>query len=258
MAAAPFGGRRAAARRRPSGGRSIGLYGLGVAWCVRTAAPAAEAGAALIHDVGMIQTPAEIVFKAGPLTDSERIILQRHALAGRDAALRLYPGGGWPVDAVADHHERVDGSGYPHGKSSRELGEHARLLAVCDVYAAFSSPRPHRRAADPRTALADTLALAEAGTLDRAQCEKLLRLTFYPAGTVVQLSSGTIALVVGTPKAMVNPAKAVVIPLYGPAGELPPHPWPVDLAESNDVDIVRALTTAERTQALGRSHPALV
>lgn len=213
---------------------------------------------ALIHDVGMIRVPAEIVFKTDPLTDSEREILQRHCVAGRDAALRLYPGGGWPVDAVADHHERVDGTGYPHGKSARDLGEHARLLAVCDVYAALGSPRPHRRGADPRTALADTLALAEAGALDRAQSEKLLRLTFYPAGTVVQLSGGAIALVVGTPKAMVNPAKAIVIPLCGPAGEPTPHPWPVDLAESSDVDIVRALTTAERAQALGRSHPALV
>lgn len=213
---------------------------------------------ALIHDVGMILVPAEIIRKTEPLTDAEREIVKRHCVHGRDAALRLYPGGGWPVDAVADHHERVDGSGYPHGKRAGDLGDLARLLAACDVYAALGSPRSHRRGADPRTALADTLALAEAGTLERAQCEKLLRLTFYPAGTVVQLSSGTVALVVGTPRAMVNPSKAIVIPLCGPSGELPPHPWPVDLAESSDLDIVRSLTPAERAHALGRTHPALV
>src|SRR4029077_20427607 len=108
---------------------------------------------------------------------------------------------------------RLDGTGYPSGKWAAAVGEQARLLAACDVYAALVSPRPYRPAADSRTALADPLMLIEQGLLDRAQTEKLLRLTFYPAGSVVQLSDGTVALVVGSPKALTNPAKATVIPL---------------------------------------------
>lgn len=212
---------------------------------------------ALIHDVGMLFVPAHVVFKTGPLNDAERALVREHTGKGRELALTLYPGGGWPVDAVADHHEYVDGTGY-FGKNAESLDEPARLLAVCDVYAALASPRPYRPAHDPRTALADTLMLADQGRLDRVQAEKLLRLTFYPAGSVVQLSDGTVALVVGSPKVLVNPAKATVIPLRTPTGTAPAYPWPIDLAESHSLNILRALTLSERVQVLGRTHPALV
>jgi hypothetical protein len=213
---------------------------------------------ALIHDVGMLSLPADIVFKSERLSDADRALVQQHSSMGHRAALRLYPGGGWPVDAVLDHHERLDGSGYPAGKAHMALGEAARVLAVCDVYAALATPRPHRLAADPRTALADTLMLAEQGALDRTQAEKLLRLAFYPAGSVVQLSDGAVALVIGSPKGSVHPAKATVIPLRTATGAAPAYPWPIDLAETGELNILRALTAAERLQVLSRTHPALV
>lgn len=212
---------------------------------------------ALIHDVGMLFVPPEIVFKAGSLGIDDRALLRDHAIKGRQAALRLYPGAGWAVEAIGDHHERLDGSGYA-GKTAADLDEPARLLAACDVYAALATLRPYRAANDPRTALADTLMLAEQGQLDRVQAEKLMRLTFYPAGSTVQLSDGAIALVVGSPKTLVNPAKAIVIPLRTSTGAAPAYPWPIDLAESNSLSILRALTSSERVQLLGRSHPALV
>ncbi len=242
-------------------------HGLAVArvqaWVLRSEVPQRQRLAemlipALVHDVGMLFIPPAIVFKTRPLDDDERIVLKQHPLKGHLAIHRLYPGGGWPVEAALDHHERLDGAGYPAGKTSFDIGEAARLLAACDVYAALASPRPHRPAADARTALADTLLLAEQGQLDRAQTEKLLRLTFYPAGSVVQLSDGAVALVVGTPKAMINPAKATVIPLRTAAGDAPAYPWPIDLAESNSLNILRALTPAERANVLGRTHPSLV
>ena len=171
---------------------------------------------------------------------------------------KLWPGGGWPVDVTEDHHERLDGSGYPAGKSGHHLSEPVRLMMACDVYAARVSPRPHRLAAEPRTALADTLQLAEEGKLDRLQAEKLLRLTYYPVGSVVLLTDGSVALVVGTPKVLVHSNKATVIPLRGPDGTPTASPWPLDLAESAGVTIARSLSPRERTQALGRIHPLLV
>lgn len=213
--------------------------------------------AALVHDVGMLSVPSEIVFKPGPLHADERDQVRGHLARGKDAVARLFPGGGRAVDAVGDHHERLDGSG-ALGKHAEELDEPARFLAVCDMYAALASPRPYRPAHDPRTALADTLMLADQGKLDRLQAEKLLRLTFYPAGSVVQLSDGGVALVVGAPRSVVNPAKAIVIPLRQRDGSTPAFPWPVDLSESNSVNILRGLTGAERVQILSRTHPALV
>src|SRR5207249_69187 len=91
-----------------------------------------------------------------------------------------------------------------------------RLLAVCDVYAALCSPRPHRSALDTRTALTDTLLLAEQGALDPHQAELLLKLTFYPPGTLVELADGAVGLVVAThqgrrdPSAPARPVVALV------------------------------------------------
>src|SRR5207247_1810239 len=110
--------------------------------------------------------------------NAERRLLREHASEGARLVQRLWPGGGWPVAAAGEHHERLDGSGYPAGKQAHALSEPVRLLAVCDVYAALASPRPHRPAVDPRTALADTLMLADQGLLDRTQAERLLHLGF--------------------------------------------------------------------------------
>src|SRR5207302_10228235 len=70
-------------------------------------------------------------------------------------------------------------SDLPGGLRQGQLAPLTCLLAVCDVYAALCSPRPYRSARDPRTALTDTLLLAEQGLLDRTQCERLLLLAFY-------------------------------------------------------------------------------
>ena len=213
---------------------------------------------ALVHDVGMLYVSPVILFKDGPLDAVDRSAIHQHPARGATAARRLWPGGGWPLEAINDHHERQDGSGYPNGCRADDLSEPVRLLAACDVYAALVSPRSHRPAADPRTALSDTLVLADQGILDDRQTEKLARLTFYPAGCVVQLTDGTVALVVGTAKKRSSLAKATVIPLRGPHGELPTHPWPLDLADAPQLGILRALSQGERSQILGRTHPVLV
>lgn len=212
---------------------------------------------ALVHDVGMLSVSPDVLFKTTALDHSDRASLQQHVRESGAVLKRLFPGGGWPLDAILDHHERLDGSGYPFGKSALDLSEPARLLAACDVYAAMNSPRPQRPAFDSRTALADTLLLAEQGQLDRTQAEKLLRLSFYPVGAVVQLSDGAVALVVATPRNVVDPAKATVIPLKTSAGQAPLFPWPLDLTETNDLSIVRALTARERAQTLGATYPSL-
>lgn len=213
---------------------------------------------ALTHDVGMASLPGDLLAQPSPLADAERRTIEAHAAAGAKLVRRVWPGGGWPVDAAHFHHERADGSGYPDGRGTQATSDLVRLLAACDVYAALATPRPQRDARDPRTALADLLAMGEAGALDRAQTEKLLRLGFYPAGCVVRLSDGTLALVAAGRRAALDPAKSTVIPLRDASGAAPAHPWLLDLADAPDLTIVRALSQRERAQALGRTHPALV
>jgi hypothetical protein len=216
--------------------------------------------AALVHDVGMTCVPAAILGKPGPLTDEERRLVERHAAAGGAMVAPLWPGGGWPVEAVTDHHERPDGTGYPLGRRDIQIGAFVRLLAVCDVYAALCCPRPHRGALDTRTALTETLLLAERDVLDRQQAERLLHLSFYPAGSVVELSDGAVALVYAAQpgqSGLTNPSRPVVLLLADAHSQPLPLPRLVDLLQEKDRSIVRGLPGPERRRFLETRYPVL-
>src|SRR5262249_57858728 len=111
--------------------------------------------AALVHDAGMLGVPAVVLARPGPLDDGQRRVVEGHARAGAALAARLLPDGPWLAEAVAGHHERLDGTGYPGGLRELQLGALPRLLAVCDVYAALCAPPPHRPAPQPPTPLTD-------------------------------------------------------------------------------------------------------
>ena len=100
----------------------------------------------LLHDMGKLSVPDEILGKPGPLSASEFAEIEEHPERGRRLLHEL---GGFaePVlRLVHDHHERLDGSGYPRGLRDDEIGLDARILAACDVYDALISPRVYRPA----------------------------------------------------------------------------------------------------------------
>jgi putative nucleotidyltransferase with HDIG domain len=116
----------------------------------------------LLHDVGKLSVPLEILQKPGPLDDAEFAEIRRHPEAGRKLLDEL---GGFPETVrrlVSDHHERLDGTGYPNGLEGAELPIETRILAVCDVYDALVSHRVYRAAWTPERALA--LLQEESGT----------------------------------------------------------------------------------------------
>jgi HD-GYP domain-containing protein (c-di-GMP phosphodiesterase class II) len=217
--------------------------------------------AALIHDVGLLAAAPEVLTQAEPLTDEQRRRLESHPRAGADLLLQHLPAAGELIDAVLSHHERLDGTGYPAGLRDEQLGLLPRLLAVADTYAALCSPRPNRPALDPRTALTDTLLLAEAGGLDRYHAERLLLLSFYPVGSVVELADGSVGLVVATHlgrRDLTTPSRPVLALLTDDRGQLLPAPRHVDLAACDGRSIVRTLPPGQRRQVLGRRYPELV
>lgn len=217
--------------------------------------------AALIHDVGMLRIPSESWLHAGPLDDSQRRMMESHCSYGAEAAARLFPDRPMLRDAVAGHHERLDGTGYPDGLREVQIAPLTRLLAVCDVYAALCVARLHRPAKDTRTAVADTLVLAEQSRLDAPCAERLLQLSFYPVGTVVELADGQTGIVTATHSCKQDlnaPARPVVALLTNRHGELLPHPQYVDLAQCEDRSIVRSLPVRERHELLGHRYPELV
>jgi len=100
---------------------------------------------AMVHDIGKIEIPSEILSKPGKITDIEYGLIQRHATTGYEILKEIdYP---WPIaEIVYQHHERIDGSGYPRGLKGEEIMPEARIIAVADVVEAMSSHRPYRSA----------------------------------------------------------------------------------------------------------------
>jgi PAS domain S-box-containing protein len=99
--------------------------------------------AGLVHDVGKIQIPTEILIKPGHLSETEFLMIKIHPRAGYDILKGIdFP---YPIaDIVLQHHERLDGSGYPEGLSGKKILLEAKILAVADVVEAMSSQRPFR------------------------------------------------------------------------------------------------------------------
>lgn len=108
----------------------------------------------LLHDIGKLAVPLEILNKPGQLTDEEFAVIKRHPDDGRKLLDEL---GGFPETVkalVSDHHERLDGSGYPRGLTAMDMSLETRILAVCDVYDALVSDRVYRAAWAPERAFA--------------------------------------------------------------------------------------------------------
>lgn len=110
--------------------------------------------AAMVHDIGKISIPTDILSKPGKLLPIERKYIEQHAEAGYELLKGLsFP---WPLAAIVwQHHERMDGSGYPQGLSGDEILPEARVLAVADTIEAMASHRPYRPAFPVEQALAE-------------------------------------------------------------------------------------------------------
>jgi HD-GYP domain-containing protein (c-di-GMP phosphodiesterase class II) len=112
--------------------------------------------ASIIHDLGKISIPAEILSKPGHLAEEEFALIKTHPKIGHDILKEIeFP---WPIaEIVFQHHERVDGSGYPSGLSGEDILIEARIITVADVVEAMSSHRPYRPALGMEKALEEVL-----------------------------------------------------------------------------------------------------
>ena len=110
--------------------------------------------AASIHDIGKISLPAEILTKPTQLTEIEISLIQAHSQAGYDILKGIeFP---WPIaDIIIQHHERLDGSGYPHSLAGDDISIEARIIGVSDVVETMSSHRPYRPSMGIEKALAE-------------------------------------------------------------------------------------------------------
>ncbi|KAF1050242.1 HD-GYP domain-containing protein [Xylophilus sp.] len=179
---------------------SVAVCALMVALGRRLGLPAdlqRQAGlAGLLHNMGKAQMPMEILNKPGRLTEEEFAVIRGHAEAGWEL-LRSH---GTAPDAVLDvvlhHHEKFDGSGYPHRLAGGSITLPSRMGTVCDVYDAVTSNRPYNRGWDP--ALAVRRMHGWTGHFDPAVLQAFFKsVGIYPSGALVRLRSGRLAVVMG-------------------------------------------------------------
>jgi putative nucleotidyltransferase with HDIG domain len=128
----------------------------------------------LLHDVGKIAVPAEILSKPGKISQFELNIIKNHSQTGYEILGKIdFP---WPVaKAILQHHERLNGSGYPEGLSHGEILIEAKILGVADVVEAMSSHRPYRPALGLEVALSE-ISLQSGILYDRQVVDACLRL----------------------------------------------------------------------------------
>ena len=148
----------------------------------------------LLHDVGKAAVPLEILNKPGRLTPEEMVIMRQHPIVGAQILMEADADEDL-VDITLHHHEKLDGSGYPHGLKGEEISLFSRMAAVCDVYDAVTSDRPYRKGWTPAEAMHNMLSWR--GHFDTKLLQTFVRsIGIYPVGSLVRLASGRVALVV--------------------------------------------------------------
>jgi putative nucleotidyltransferase with HDIG domain len=129
--------------------------------------------AALLHDVGKIRIPKELINKPGALTTEERALVETHTLEGERMLSQVGGLLGEVGQIVRSHHERYDGSGYPDRLAGEEIPLIARVVSCCDAFNAMTTDRPYRKALPVETALAELRAQA-GGQFDPAVVDALV------------------------------------------------------------------------------------
>jgi HD-GYP domain-containing protein (c-di-GMP phosphodiesterase class II) len=148
----------------------------------------------LLHDIGKMVVPTEVLNKPGKLDPEEWALMQSHPEAGV-ALLDSATISPLVRSVVRDHHERYDGSGYPRGIAGDHIGEFPRLAALADVYDAITSQRPYA-AAEPAHVGVRVIAQGEGRAFDPAMVGVFRRIVMpYPVGTEVRLPDGRLGVV---------------------------------------------------------------
>lgn len=152
---------------------------------------------ALLHDIGRVFISSEILDKPDRLTPEEFEVVRRHPYLGYKAALQISGIDKVTLRIILEHHEKLDGSGYPLARKSEEIHIYSQIAAICDIYEALTSKHIYRKAYLPHEAIEYLFALCSTNKLDMKLTKLFLKnITIYPKGAIVQLSNGRIAKVI--------------------------------------------------------------
>lgn len=157
------------------------IYGIGIA--------------GLLHDIGKSKIPGEVLNKPGRLTEEEFAVMRQHSVLGYHILKNKKDIPKSVLMGVLQHHEKINGKGYPLGFSSDKISLYAKILSVADIYDALVTERPYKKAFSKRDAVEMIMSLTN--ELDIAAMRSFLgSVILYPVDSIVQLSNGEKAKVV--------------------------------------------------------------
>ncbi|MBC2580190.1 HD-GYP domain-containing protein [Clostridium sp. DJ247] len=190
---------------------------------------------AILHDIGKTSLPIEILNKEGRLTDEEFGEIKRHTLYGGDILRKNITMPDSIIKVVEQHHERVDGRGYPHGLSGKQINRFAKIVCICDVYDAVSNDRCYRKKFSPNDAY--ELILAGSGSSFDEGIVNAFKNTFaiYPLGCCVKLSNGEEGYIISQNKGF--PDRPIIRVLYDKITKEPIPFYEIDLLKNPSVVI---------------------
>lgn len=150
--------------------------------------------AGVLHDIGKMFIPIEILNKPAKLTEKEFEIIKTHPVNAAKQLKNLVPQE--VLRAIEDHHERLDGTGYPYGKEGSNIGLYTKILAISDVYDSLTSDRPYRKSIFPNEVVEYLMGCADKH-FDYDILKHFLKIIFaFPVGTFVKLSNEKLAVVI--------------------------------------------------------------
>ncbi|QZI68259.1 HD-GYP domain-containing protein [Pseudomonas protegens] len=198
--------------------------------------------AGLLHDVGKLTIPDSILNKPQKLSDTEFERVKLHPEAGGAILRQSHDVDALVLDVCLHHHEKADGSGYPHRLAGNQISLFAQMGAVCDVYDAVTSNRPYNRGWDPAEAIQRMSTWK--GHFDQRVFQAFVKsVGIYPVGALVRLESGRLAVVIEqNPKSLLTPKVRV---FFSTRSNLPLEQSVVDLAKIHGQDRIVAREAPE-------------
>ena len=197
---------------------------------------------ALLHDLGKIKIPDTILNKPDKLTEDEFAIIKTHPTYSYELIRKVDE-----MDQAAlialQHHESYDGSGYPLGIKGDEFQEFAQIVAIADKFDALTAERIYRKAFLPHEAYEMCAACGNFIVDNKVVLAFLQNIAAYPAGQLVRLNNGYVAVVLGTAKGQSMFPRVRL--LFDPAGNAMTMPQEIALAEEMGLAVVRVLEEAE-------------
>ena len=190
----------------------------------------------MLHDIGKMKVPEEILNKRGSLTNEEYEIMKEHVVQSRILLEKTEGISDLAILLASQHHERMDGTGYPNAYNGDEISVYGQMIAIVDVYDALTTNRCYRQRHEPTEVLKSLFEWSKYHFSSELVQEFIRCVGIYPAGSLVRLESGLLAVVLNHgEQGLLDPVVRVV---YNIKADRLLYPYNIDLSNEKEEKII--------------------